>query len=67
MVKKFIDFKLMTKPELLELSSKWERDAMKMEFTLENERNKATYDKLFEIANKLWRRLKIIEDYIKKN
>lgn len=68
MAKNLIDFRILNSRQLTDLSEKWEREAYSVEMKIENNRNdNEREEKLRQVANSLWRRLKILEDWRNRN
>lgn len=66
--KEFIDFRKLTKLELSTLSEKWQADALLLEMKLEKMLrrpgiNEEKVSRIWDVANKLWRRLRILEKW----
>lgn len=70
-LKQHIDFSSLTKPQLQDLSDKWERESMGVEkdidylLAFKSLRPEQTerLNKLWQVANNLWRRLNILETW----
>ncbi len=69
--KHHVDFKTLTVKQLQDLSDKWEREAMGVEKDIEylqhfpslRKDQEERLNKLWQVANNLWRRLNIIESF----
>ncbi len=72
MKKNFIDFKKLTTFELKNLSEKWERAALDLEFRMQQTMkfdpdNTEKIMKMWNIGNNLWRRLATLEKWRRRN
>lgn len=74
-VKQHIDFSILSGPQLQDLSDKWEREAMGVEkdidylsaFKVHRPDQQERLNKLWQVANNLWRRLNILESWRRRN
>jgi len=73
--KQHIDFSMLTAPQLQDLSDKWEREAMGVEKDIDylsafkslRPEQTERLNKLWQVANNLWRRLNILETWKLRN